>query len=117
MFYAADDHNQECDTDNEMYEYHPNILGNLNVIYFPHTVNKYNFKMKKKTKIIIILIGSLSSDIQTTNIHDDHLFLAATVNTYCKLHNERNYFFHRYGKFHIQYNDIDPYLHHQIDYK
>lgn len=55
MFYAADDHNQEYDMDNEMYEYHPNIQDNLNVIYFPHTVNKYNFKMK----IEIILIGIL----------------------------------------------------------
>lgn len=61
-FYATNDHNLECDTDIEMYEYHPNKLDNLNVKYFRHTENndiEFSTSFCDQWKIIIIKNGSI----------------------------------------------------------
>lgn len=39
-FYAVDDRSRECDMGTEMYEYHPNILDNLNGKYSQRTDKK-----------------------------------------------------------------------------
>lgn len=112
----------ECDMGNEMCECLPSIPGNSNVIYSPHTVNRGNslsWRMKRHRERVGKKLNTLEINRFKEKRYslDVHLFLAAAANTYCILRNGKNCYVHRFDKYRIHHNDIDPCPRHQTDYK